>query len=79
MVAGLIGAGMSILEPSTVFRFRYSIAANVVSPANDFANVFPRHIDVKRGARPALRGYSESLGAIAGVLIVACRARCTGR
>lgn len=26
-----------------------NIAANVVSPANDFANAFPRHIDFKRG------------------------------
>jgi NCS1 family nucleobase:cation symporter-1 len=70
-----------------------NIAANVVSPANDFANVFPRRIDFKRGglitgllgiaAMPWelikdpvryivgwLVGYSGSLGAIAGVLIV---------
>jgi NCS1 family nucleobase:cation symporter-1 len=70
-----------------------NIAANVVSPANDFANAFPRHINFKRGglitgvlgiammpwellADPAryiggwLVGYSGSLGAIAGVLIV---------
>ncbi|MEJ7601328.1 MAG: NCS1 family nucleobase:cation symporter-1 [Kofleriaceae bacterium] len=26
-----------------------NIAANVVSPANDFANTFPRHVDFKRG------------------------------
>ena len=26
-----------------------NIAANVVSPANDFANAFPKHIDFKRG------------------------------
>jgi NCS1 family nucleobase:cation symporter-1 len=26
-----------------------NIAANVVSPANDFANAFPRHVDFKRG------------------------------
>jgi NCS1 family nucleobase:cation symporter-1 len=26
-----------------------NIAANVVSPANDFANAFPRHIDFRRG------------------------------
>jgi NCS1 family nucleobase:cation symporter-1 len=26
-----------------------NIAANVVSPANDFANAFPRHIDFKKG------------------------------
>ena len=74
-----------------------NIAANVVSPANDFANTFPRHIDFKRGglitgvlgiaAMPWellknagryinwLVGYSGSLGAIAGVLIVdSCRA-----
>src|SRR5678816_1781022 len=70
-----------------------NIAANVVSPANDFANAFPRRIDFKRGglitgllgiaAQPWelikdpvryilgwLVGYSGSLGAIAGVLIV---------
>jgi len=27
-----------------------NIAANVVSPANDFANAWPRHIDFRRGA-----------------------------
>ncbi|HEX4416471.1 MAG TPA: NCS1 family nucleobase:cation symporter-1 [Kofleriaceae bacterium] len=70
-----------------------NIAANVVSPANDFANAFPRRIDFKRGGLitgvigiammpwelikdPAryingwLVGYSGSLGAVAGVLIV---------
>ena len=70
-----------------------NIAANVVSPANDFANAFPRKIDFKRGGlitgiigilmfpweltRDAnsyifgwLLGYSGSLGAVAGVLIV---------
>ncbi|HEX3757932.1 MAG TPA: NCS1 family nucleobase:cation symporter-1, partial [Kofleriaceae bacterium] len=69
-----------------------NIAANVVSPANDFSNAFPRHIDFKRGGlitgvlgiaampwelikNPGryfgwLVGYSGSLGAIAGVLIV---------
>jgi NCS1 family nucleobase:cation symporter-1 len=70
-----------------------NIAANVVSPANDFANAFPSKIDFKRGGLitgvigiammpwelikdPAryingwLVGYSGSLGAVAGVLIV---------
>ncbi|HET9625374.1 MAG TPA: NCS1 family nucleobase:cation symporter-1 [Kofleriaceae bacterium] len=70
-----------------------NIAANVVSPANDFANAFPSKIDFKRGGlitgvigiammpwellRDAHRyidgwlvGYSGSLGAVAGVLIV---------
>src|SRR5205085_8212612 len=70
-----------------------NIAANVVSPANDFANAFPRRIDFKTGGlitgilgilmfpweltRDAnsyifgwLLGYSGSLGAVAGVLIV---------
>jgi NCS1 family nucleobase:cation symporter-1 len=70
-----------------------NIAANVVSPANDFANAFPSRIDFKRGGLitgvigiammpwelikdPAryingwLVGYSGSLGAVAGVLIV---------
>ena len=37
-----------------------NIAANVVSPANDFANAFPRKIDFKRG------------GLITGVLGIAC-------
>jgi NCS1 family nucleobase:cation symporter-1 len=70
-----------------------NIAANVVSPANDFANAFPSKIDFRRGGlitgvigiammpwellRDAHRyidgwlvGYSGSLGAVAGVLIV---------
>jgi len=70
-----------------------NIAANVVSPANDFANAFPGKIDFKRGGlitglvgiammpwellkNPEryingwLVGYSGSLGAVAGVLIV---------
>ncbi len=70
-----------------------NIAANVVSPANDFANAFPRVIDFKRGGLITglvgiammpwellkdehsyilgwLVGYSGSLGAVAGVLIV---------
>jgi nucleobase:cation symporter-1, NCS1 family len=70
-----------------------NIAANVVSPANDFANAFPRHINFQRGGLITgvlgiammpwellanakryidgwLVGYSGSLGAVAGVLIV---------
>ena len=70
-----------------------NIAANVVSPANDFANAFPRVIDFKLGGLITgivgiammpwellkdahsyilgwLVGYSGSLGAVAGVLIV---------
>jgi NCS1 family nucleobase:cation symporter-1 len=70
-----------------------NIAANVVSPANDFANAFPRLIDFKLGGLITgvigigmmpwellkdehsyiigwLVGYSGSLGAVAGVLIV---------
>jgi NCS1 family nucleobase:cation symporter-1 len=70
-----------------------NIAANVVSPANDFANAFPNLIDFKRGGLITgvigivmmpwelirdpqryingwLVGYSGSLGAVAGVLIV---------
>jgi NCS1 family nucleobase:cation symporter-1 len=70
-----------------------NIAANVVSPANDFANAFPSLIDFKRGGLITgvigivmmpwelirdpqryingwLVGYSGSLGAVAGVLIV---------
>ncbi|HEX2685045.1 MAG TPA: NCS1 family nucleobase:cation symporter-1 [Kofleriaceae bacterium] len=70
-----------------------NIAANVVSPANDFANAFPNKIDFKRGGLITgvigiammpwelikdpvryingwLVGYSGSLGAVAGVLIV---------
>ncbi|MEO7735854.1 MAG: NCS1 family nucleobase:cation symporter-1 [Kofleriaceae bacterium] len=70
-----------------------NIAANVVSPANDFANAFPSKIDFKRGGLITgvigiammpwellknaeryingwLVGYSGSLGAVAGVLIV---------
>jgi NCS1 family nucleobase:cation symporter-1 len=70
-----------------------NIAANVVSPANDFANAFPSRIDFKRGGLITgviglamlpwelikdpvryingwLVGYSGSLGAVAGVLIV---------
>jgi len=70
-----------------------NIAANVVSPANDFANAFPSTIDFKRGGLITgvigiammpwelikdpqryingwLVGYSGSLGAVAGVLIV---------
>ena len=70
-----------------------NIAANVVSPANDFANAFPKLVDFKRGGLITglvgiammpwelmrdehsyivgwLVGYSGSLGAVAGVLIV---------
>jgi NCS1 family nucleobase:cation symporter-1 len=70
-----------------------NIAANVVSPANDFANAFPNKIDFPRGGLITgvigiammpwelikdpqryingwLVGYSGSLGAVAGVLIV---------
>jgi NCS1 family nucleobase:cation symporter-1 len=70
-----------------------NIAANVVSPANDFANAFPSVIDFKLGGLITgvigiammpwelikdpqryingwLVGYSGSLGAVAGVLIV---------
>jgi NCS1 family nucleobase:cation symporter-1 len=70
-----------------------NIAANVVSPANDFANAFPKLIDFKIGGLITgvlgiammpwellkdehsyilgwLVGYSGSLGAVAGVLIV---------
>jgi NCS1 family nucleobase:cation symporter-1 len=70
-----------------------NIAANVVSPANDFANAFPSVIDFKIGGLITgiigiammpwelirdpgryingwLVGYSGSLGAVAGVLIV---------
>ncbi len=70
-----------------------NIAANVVSPANDFANAFPGRItfargglitgvigilmmpwellaDAKRYIDGWLVGYSGSLGAVAGVLIV---------
>jgi NCS1 family nucleobase:cation symporter-1 len=70
-----------------------NIAANVVSPANDFANAFPSKIDFRRGGLITgvigiammpwelikdpqryingwLVGYSGSLGAVAGVLIV---------
>jgi NCS1 family nucleobase:cation symporter-1 len=86
----LVGIAMFTVVVATL---AVNIAANVVSPANDFANAFPRHIDFKRGglitgvlgiammpwellADPAryiggwLVGYSGSLGAIAGVLIV---------
>jgi NCS1 family nucleobase:cation symporter-1 len=85
----IVGVAMFTVVIATL---AVNIAANVVSPANDFANAFPRHIDFKRGglitgvlgiaAMPWellknagryigwLVGYSGSLGAIAGVLIV---------
>ena len=82
-----------VMFTAVIATLAVNIAANVVSPANDFANLFPRHIDFKRGGlitgvlgiammpwellkNPAryiggwLVGYSGSLGAIAGVLIV---------
>ncbi len=81
-----------VMFTAVIATLAVNIAANVVSPANDFANAFPRHIDFKRGGlitgvlgiaampwellRNAGRyigwlvGYSGSLGAIAGVLIV---------
>jgi NCS1 family nucleobase:cation symporter-1 len=81
-----------VMFTAVIATLAVNIAANVVSPANDFANAFPRHIDFKRGglitgvlgiaAMPWellknagryigwLVGYSGSLGAIAGVLIV---------
>jgi len=34
---------------AVVATLAVNIAANVVSPANDFANAFPRHIDFKKG------------------------------
>jgi len=86
----IVGVAMFTVVIATL---AVNIAANVVSPANDFANAFPRHIDFKRGGlitgvigiamlpwellkNPAryigvwLVGYSGSLGAVAGVLIV---------
>jgi NCS1 family nucleobase:cation symporter-1 len=78
---------------AVVATLAVNIAANVVSPANDFANAFPSKIDFKRGGLITgligiammpwelikdperyitgwLVGYSGSLGAVAGVLIV---------
>jgi len=82
-----------IMFTVVVATLAVNIAANVVSPANDFANAFPRKINFSRGGLitgvigiammpwellkdPAryigdwLVGYSGSLGAVAGVLIV---------
>jgi len=82
-----------VMFTAVIATLAVNIAANVVSPANDFANAFPRRIDFPRGGlvtgilgiammpwelikNPAryiggwLVGYSGSLGAVAGVLIV---------
>jgi NCS1 family nucleobase:cation symporter-1 len=82
-----------VMFTAVIATLAVNIAANVVSPANDFANAFPRFIDFKLGGlitgvlgiatmpwellkNPAryiggwLVGYSGSLGAVAGVLIV---------
>ncbi|TMQ25320.1 MAG: nitrate reductase, partial [Deltaproteobacteria bacterium] len=82
-----------VMFTAVVATLAVNIAANIVSPANDFANAFPRHVDFKLGGlitgvigiammpwklleNPAryigvwLVGYSGSLGAVAGVLIV---------
>jgi NCS1 family nucleobase:cation symporter-1 len=86
----LVGVAMFTVVVATL---AVNIAANVVSPANDFANAFPSKIDFKRGGLITgvigiammpwellknaeryingwLVGYSGSLGAVAGVLIV---------
>jgi nucleobase:cation symporter-1, NCS1 family len=82
-----------VMFTAVVATLAVNIAANVVSPANDFANAFPSKIDFKRGGLITgligiammpwelikdperyitgwLVGYSGSLGAVAGVLIV---------
>jgi NCS1 family nucleobase:cation symporter-1 len=82
-----------VMFTAVIATLAVNIAANVVSPANDFANAFPRFINFKLGGlitgvlgiatmpwellkNPAryiggwLVGYSGSLGAVAGVLIV---------
>jgi nucleobase:cation symporter-1, NCS1 family len=82
-----------VMFTAVIATLAVNIAANVVSPANDFANAFPSKINFKRGGLitgvlgiaimpwelvkdPAryifgwLVGYSGSLGAVAGVLIV---------
>jgi NCS1 family nucleobase:cation symporter-1 len=82
-----------IMFTVVVATLAVNIAANVVSPANDFANAFPKKIDFPRGGLITgligiammpwellkdpgryigvwLVGYSGSLGAVAGVLIV---------
>jgi NCS1 family nucleobase:cation symporter-1 len=38
-----------VMFTAVIATLAVNIAANVVSPANDFANAFPRHIDFKRG------------------------------
>jgi NCS1 family nucleobase:cation symporter-1 len=82
-----------VMFTAVIATLAVNIAANVVSPANDFANAFPRYIDFKLGGLITgvlgiammpwellanadryinrwLVGYSGSLGAVAGVLIV---------
>jgi NCS1 family nucleobase:cation symporter-1 len=82
-----------VMFTAVVATLAVNIAANTVSPANDFANAFPNKIDFKRGGLITgvigiammpwellkdpgryigvwLVGYSGSLGAVAGVLIV---------
>ena len=85
----IVGVAMFTVVVATL---AVNIAANVVSPANDFANMFPRRINFPRGGLITgvigvammpwellkdagryfawLGGYSGSLGAVAGVLIV---------
>jgi NCS1 family nucleobase:cation symporter-1 len=86
----IVGVAMFTVVVATL---AVNIAANVVSPANDFANAFPRQINFRRGGLITgvigiammpwelikdpqryitgwLVGYSGSLGAVAGVLIV---------
>lgn len=85
----IVGIAMFTVVVATL---AVNIAANVVSPANDFANAFPRLINFSRGGLITgvigilvmpwellkntaryfswLGGYSGSLGAVAGVLIV---------
>jgi NCS1 family nucleobase:cation symporter-1 len=38
-----------VMFTAVIATLAVNIAANVVSPANDFANAFPRHIDFRRG------------------------------
>jgi NCS1 family nucleobase:cation symporter-1 len=85
----IVGIAMFTVVVATL---AVNIAANVVSPANDFANAFPSKINFPRGGLITgvigilmmpwellknadryfswLGGYSGSLGAVAGVLIV---------
>jgi NCS1 family nucleobase:cation symporter-1 len=44
-----VWVGLSALT-LVIATLAVNIAANVVSPANDFANAWPKHIDFKRGA-----------------------------